>query len=220
MTAATVTARNLCTKVLSWLAVATLCGACDSKASTEPEAIPVRAQAATHRPAPRIKPQTPAPTAAPLSRIETYGSVTPVDNTKLLPDPTRPMRVAFDVFTKPESADKVNGGLEKLARYINLLAEANVNARNAELVAVIHGDAAFAVLDQDAFRQRFGVDNPNLELLAKLTRAGFEIEVCGQALAHRNIQPDQVDSTAEVVLSALTALTALSQDHYYVERLG
>lgn len=158
-------------------------------------------------------------TNAPI-RIAGYGDVSPVASRELLPSTSQAFKVAFDISKAPKSPSEVNPALDKLARYINLLAEAGIDSQGAKFIAVIHGDPTFSVLNNSDYRKRFNVDNPNLPLLRELKAVGFELKVCGQALASRNIEPDQVDQQVDVVLSALTALTALAQQQFYIERLG
>ncbi len=77
------------------------------------------------------------------------------------------------------------------------------------------GDATLDVLDQEAYRERFDTEeNPNLDCLQKLHRAGVEIYVCGQSLVGKKARPEQVVEFVDVAVSALTAVVNLQADGY------
>jgi len=105
-------------------------------------------------------------------------------------------------------------GLEGVARLANLYAVAGVPAKHLHIVAVVHGKATPAVLDDAHYRAKFGMDNPNTPLLQALSKTGVKVVVCGQALAHQGFQATSVNSHVPVVLGALAALAKYQREGY------
>jgi len=141
--------------------------------------------------------------------IAGFGPITPMPGAAGQPDPSLAYRVAFDVTEGASKPDQPNPGLDKVARFVNLLGSAGVAAEPGGLVAVIHGPATVSVLSDAAYRTRFGHDNPNTPLIAALTRAGVDIHVCGQALERQGIDRQSVSRQVTIDLSAMTTLATL-----------
>lgn len=152
---------------------------------------------------------TPAVGQPATSPVPNFGKITPLPNAPMQPDPKVEYRVAFNITKAAAKPDQVNPSLEKVARYINLLASAGVHPRRGNVLAIVHGPATDIVLEQNAFRRKHGLSNPNLALIRALTEAGVEVHVCGQALAGQQIAQADVFTGVTVDLSALVALTTL-----------
>ena len=144
--------------------------------------------------------------------IASYGGVVklpdaahqPRSGTKLLVD-----------LTKGGDADKVNAGLEKVARYLNIYAGGGAEPADAQIAVVFHGDATQLVLNADAYSATFKTEgNPNLDLLHELHEAGVELYVCGQTLISKGSRPDDVAVFVDTAVSALTAVVNLQSDGY------
>ena len=102
-------------------------------------------------------------------------------------------------------------GLDKVARFLNLLASAGVEPHQAQVKVIIHGAATSLVMNDDAYRDRFGTANPQAKVIEALQGAGVELHVCGQALARQNIPSDAVAPGITIDLSAITTLVLLQQ---------
>jgi intracellular sulfur oxidation DsrE/DsrF family protein len=153
------------------------------------------------------------PTSSP---IPNFGKITPLPNAAMQPDPKVDYRVAFDITEAAAKPDQLNRSLEKVARYINLLASAGVHPRKGNVLAVVHGKATDLVLKDNAFQRKHGVSNPNIALIEALGKAGVEVHVCGQALAGRRIAQADVFTGVTVDLAALVTLTTLQQKGWSV----
>jgi intracellular sulfur oxidation DsrE/DsrF family protein len=81
---------------------------------------------------------------------------------------------------------------------------------------VLHGGAAKDALSNEAYRKRFGVDNPNLPLLEALVQAGARIYLCGQSAGSRGITKADMAAPVKLALSAMTAHLVLQMDGYHV----
>jgi intracellular sulfur oxidation DsrE/DsrF family protein len=146
--------------------------------------------------------------------IKGFGTVYEVPFSVENPDPSLQYKVQFDLVTGAEKPEIIVENLESVAKMINLQALGGVNAKHLKLIAVLHGGAAFAVMNNESYRKKFGVDNPNLPLIAELNKAGVKLFVCGQTLYKRNIDSQSVTPEVKVALSALTTLTTYALKGY------
>ena len=128
--------------------------------------------------------------------------------------PRRGAKVVFDI-TAESKPDEVNKGLEGVARYLNLHADAGFSPKDVKLALVLHGGATKAALHDSAFaKQSAGVKNPNLKLIHELKACGVEVFVCGQSLARNKFAADDVASDVTVATSAMTVNVNKQQDGY------
>lgn len=144
--------------------------------------------------------------------IQEYGQVAPLP--EAAQQPRNGSKICVDL-TKGGDAAKLNPGIEKIARYVNIYAGAGKTSAKAQIAIVLHGDATLCVLNDDVYSHRFKTSgNPNLKLLHELHEVGVEIFVCGQSLISKGGKPDEVVVFSEVAVSALTSLVNLQSDGY------
>lgn len=141
--------------------------------------------------------------------ITPYGKIVPAPNAAMQPDPELDYRVVFSISKASPAPGKLNPSLERVARYVNLLAAGGVKPEKRHIIAIVHGPATELVLNRRAFRARHKLDNPNIPLIEALGRAGVEVHVCAQALAGKKIPAGDVSPLVVTDLSALTTLTTL-----------
>lgn len=125
-------------------------------------------------------------------------------------------RVAFEIAQAATSPDQLNVALNSVARFLNMHARAGVPRDQIHAAVVVHGSAGWEVLDHAAYRDRYGVDNPNAELIRELTDVGAQVILCGQTAASRGIPRDGLIDAVDVALSAMTAFLVLQEDGYRV----
>jgi intracellular sulfur oxidation DsrE/DsrF family protein len=134
--------------------------------------------------------------------IQRYGGVASLP--RATDQPQKGAKVVFDI-TAESKPDEVNRGLESVARYLNLNAQAGNAASDAKLALVLHGSATICALCDEAFRRHVKAgNNPNLPLLSELKRHGVEVLVCGQSLARNKFQVDEVADELTIAASAMT----------------
>lgn len=148
--------------------------------------------------------------------IQRFGAVYPVAQPDLETPTDLEYRVAFDVSQSPEDPGTINPRIDTLARFLNMHARAGVPLANMTLALVLHGAAGKDALHHAAYRARFGVDNPNLELLQALREAGVRIFLCGQTASHRGYPKDDLAPTVQLALSAMTVFAVLQSEGYQV----
>ena len=126
--------------------------------------------------------------------------------------PTKSLRykVLFSITQGNDDTSKPNASLDKVARFMNLLAADGVRPKQGDVVAVVHGAATPIVMSDPAFKAHgSGSSNPNLELIDRLKKAGVSIRVCSQALAAASILPEAVDKRVQIDVAALTTMANL-----------
>lgn len=144
--------------------------------------------------------------------IANHGSVVQLPNAAQQPRPGS--KILVDL-TSGGDADKLNAGLEKVAKYLNIYAAGGAEPTDVQIAVVFHGDATLTVLNPDAYAEKFKTEgNPNLELLDELHQSGVELYVCGQSLISKGSAPEDVSEFVETAVSALTAVVNLQADGY------
>jgi intracellular sulfur oxidation DsrE/DsrF family protein len=145
-------------------------------------------------------------------QVARYGGIV------LVPDaeesPRRGIKIIFDI-TADSKPEEVNKGLESVARYLNLNAEAGFQPADVTLALVLHGASTRAALNDSAYaRLAATTKNPNLELIHELKACGVEVFVCGQSLARNKWTPADVADGVTVAVSAMTVNANKQQDGY------
>jgi hypothetical protein len=145
-------------------------------------------------------------------QVERFGGIVRVPNAA---EPVRRgAKVVFDITTDSKS-DELNKGIDSVARYLNLNAEAGFKPADAKLALVLHGAATKAALNDMAYaKHASATKNPNLELIRKLKSCGVEVFVCGQSLARNNFARTEVAGEVTVAVSAMTVNVNKQQDGY------
>jgi intracellular sulfur oxidation DsrE/DsrF family protein len=146
--------------------------------------------------------------------IDGFGAVYDVPVVEFEPPANHEYKAVFDVGVGEEDPAMVNRRIETLARFLNMHGRSGVPLEAMKLAIVLHGTAGVNALQHAEYRERFGVDNPNLPLLAALDEAGVEIYLCGQTAMHRGLPPDRLAPQVRMALSAMTVLIALQADGY------
>jgi intracellular sulfur oxidation DsrE/DsrF family protein len=139
--------------------------------------------------------------------IKGYGPVKPLPNAAFQPDKSIKYRVLFDITKAAESLEKVNPGLDRVARFLNLMATSDITPIDMELAAVIHGPAVPIVLKNEIFKKRFKTDNPNEKIIKDLRGAGVKLYVCGQTLAHERFEDKWVNEQIAIAVAALVVVS-------------
>lgn len=146
--------------------------------------------------------------------IQQFGPVFDIPSPDLKTPLDATYRVVFDVASAADAPDAVNPRMEGVARFLNMHARAGVPRERMQLALVLHGAAGKDALDNDAYRKRFGVDNPNVPLLKALGDAGVQVYLCGQTAMSRGLPRAELTPPVQMALSAMTALVVLQEQGY------
>jgi len=146
--------------------------------------------------------------------IKDYGVTFEVNNPDYGTESDSEFKVIFDVDKSSEDRSIVNKHLEIAARFLNMHANAGMKAEQLKVAMTIHANASEDVLNNDVYKEKYGVDNPNLKLINALSDAGVAIIICGQAVAKRDMSREQINPKVKVALSATTALIQYQNKGY------
>jgi intracellular sulfur oxidation DsrE/DsrF family protein len=151
--------------------------------------------------------------------LENYGAVFTVENPDYKTNVNEEFKVVFDVATGPDSHEEINKRIETAARFLNMHAQNGVPASQLKAALIIHGSATTNIMTNEAHQKRFGVPNPNAEMLQNLMDNGVEIILCGQSSNSRNVPKETLIPGEKIALSAMTALIQLQNDGYRLIKL-
>ena len=146
--------------------------------------------------------------------IKDYGGIFEVPDAVEKPDPTLGYNIVIEVERESEKPDTINGALNNVARLLNLHAVGGVPKENMNVVLAIHGGAAYTTMNNEAYREKYKKDNPNLKLYKELQDAGVKIFVCGQSLMARKIDRHRLVPEVKISVSMLTILTTYQLKGY------
>ncbi|MCW8807836.1 MAG: DsrE family protein [Rhodanobacter sp.] len=146
--------------------------------------------------------------------IPKFGGVHPRPDVDVQPDPNANYKVFVDVVSAPRDMGKPMGSLKRLARLVNLMGYAKVPPGHVHIVALLDGDAELAGVINARYREHFKKDNPNLEILHALKKAGVKLMICSQALAGAGLKDSDVDPSVTITLSAVMDPVVYGQRGY------
>ena len=134
-----------------------------------------------------------------------------------LPDPAIDYKIAWGIGQGADDmTTEINPSLPTIARYVNTLAKWGVPASKRHIIVIFHQRSPDfdIVLDNDAFKAKYGKDNPNIPLITALKKAGVEFRACGQAVLGREIDMGDVNSDIQVDLWAMTSFMNLQMQGF------
>lgn len=146
--------------------------------------------------------------------IRSYGSVWEIPDADEKPDKKMKYKILVDITNNADKPDTLNLYLEAIATLVNMHVSAGVPIKNLDVVVVVHKMGTYSILNQEKYRQKFKMDNPNLPLIKELSDAGVRFFVCGQNLIRGKIAASEITPEVKVATSALTALTTFGLKGY------
>jgi intracellular sulfur oxidation DsrE/DsrF family protein len=151
-----------------------------------------------------------ADSARPLL-VAGYDAAKDLPGARELPDPKTDYKVVFADGQSAKDPGEVNPMLPTIATYVNTLGKYGVPAEHRHLVIMFHQRTPDIdiVMTNEAYRERYNRDNPNIAIIHALKQAGVDIRVCGQGLLARKIDNAQVNPDVQVDLWAMTTLVNL-----------
>ncbi|MFT5016159.1 MAG: intracellular sulfur oxidation DsrE/DsrF family protein, partial [Limisphaerales bacterium] len=148
--------------------------------------------------------------------VQNFGGVYAIPEATIRPDSTIQYKIVVDLKSGGEKPSDYSFGLHNVARMLNLHEVGGGFNDQMTVVLAIHGDATFAVLDNAAYKRKFGINNPNIDLIRELKVAGVHLTVCGQSLIARKIKPITVLPEVEISISMLTTMATCQMKGFAV----
>jgi intracellular sulfur oxidation DsrE/DsrF family protein len=153
----------------------------------------------------------PVPQAPVIPAADGYAAI---PGAALRPGHTHVYHAIFDATLAAAKPDRLLPALNMAGSELNALGVEKVRLANARFVVVFHGDALAGILDDVHYRARFGIDNPNLSVLAQLRKAGVKLYACGQNLIAEHIDPAILSPDVQVASDALLVLMVYQNRGY------
>jgi intracellular sulfur oxidation DsrE/DsrF family protein len=145
-----------------------------------------------------------------------YEAARDLPGARELPDPKTDYKVVFADGQDAKNPGDVNPMLPTIATYVNTLGKYGVPADHRHLVIMFHQRTPDIdiVMTNEAYKERYNRDNPNIAIIHALKQAGVDIRVCGQGLIGRKIDAKQVNPDVQIDLWAMTTLVNLQLKGY------
>ena len=146
-----------------------------------------------------------------------YAVANDVPGAHELPDPKLDYKIAWGIGRGADDpSTEINPALPTLARYVNTLAKWGVPKSKRHIIVIFHQRSPNfdLVMNNDAFKAKYGKDNPNIALISALTKAGVQFRACGQAVVGRKIDPKDVNRDIQIDLWAMTSFMNLQMRGY------
>lgn len=148
--------------------------------------------------------------------IKNYGGVFEAPFAEETIDPNLTYNIIIEVERASEKPDTLNWALNNVARLINLHAMAGVKREKLNVVLAIHGGAAYTAMSNEAYKTKYGKDNPNIGLYKELSDAGVKMFICAQSLTARSIDRLKLVPGVKIATSMLTTMTTYQLKGYAV----
>jgi intracellular sulfur oxidation DsrE/DsrF family protein len=151
---------------------------------------------------------------APL--VPGYEAARDLPGARELPDPKTDYKVVFADGQDAKNPGDINPMLPSIATYVNTLGKYGVPAEHRHIVIMFHQRTPDIdiVMTNEAYKERYNRDNPNIALIHALKQAGVDVRVCGQGLLARKIDAKQVNPDVQIDLWAMTTLVNLQLKGY------
>lgn len=146
--------------------------------------------------------------------VDGYGLTHMLPDAAYQPEQHTTYKIIYAMTKGPRTPSEVNSSLDHVARTVNVFVAAGVPVSHLKIVAIAYGDATSLALNDDAYRAKFGVANPNLPLIAALRKVGVDVTVCAQAVAENHYEYSAVDKSVTTALSGVTTIVTLQQKGY------
>ncbi len=155
--------------------------------------------------------QWPPPKSPAVPQADGYVEI---PNVALPPNRGSKYYAIFDATRLADKATELMPALNMAGSELNALAASNVPLSNAKFAVVFQGRAVDGILDNKHYKVKFGIDNPNLKVIAQMKKQGVEFFVCGQYLAGEKIDPKSLTPDVTVAADALLVLMTFQNKGY------
>ena len=129
-----------------------------------------------------------------------------IPNVAIAPKRSVTYRSIFDGTRFGARPDGILPVVNAVGGLLNDLVAEKVSRANGKFVIVFHGAAVDGILDDQHYRAKYGIDNPNLPVLRSLKKQGVELYVCGQHLAAEHIEPKTLSRDVAIASDAYLVL--------------
>jgi intracellular sulfur oxidation DsrE/DsrF family protein len=146
--------------------------------------------------------------------IKNFGGIYDIPEATVKADPELAYKLVVDINKGAMSKTDITPGFVSAARLLNLHAISGVISKNMEVALAIHGSATTSLVNNDAYNKRYGMDNPNVQIIKELKEVGVRLIVCGQSMKFREVNATELLPEIEIGTSTLTTITTFQLKGY------
>ena len=146
--------------------------------------------------------------------IKDFGETFNIEKPDIKTNVDADLKVIFDVSQSSDDKSVRNKYIETAARFLNMHANAGMTNDQLFVAMTIHGGAWQDILNDEAYKELYGIPNPNSEMIKALNEAGVDIILCGQTKSYRKVKDDDVIPEVKLSLSAMTSLIQYQNKGY------
>ena len=146
--------------------------------------------------------------------IKNYGRILELERVDVAPDPDMEYKILIELVHKLDKPERTAFAATNIARLINLHGVGGVKEENLNVAVVIHGGATNSILNEEAYKEKYEVDNPYAPLYKELMEAGVEVIVCGQSYIGYGNSFDDLMPGVKIGTSALTTISTYQLKGY------
>lgn len=147
--------------------------------------------------------------------------IIPVQGVTEIPNPNIDYKIVFELTSNnPDSViAEVNYGLQEVTRVINLHVASGIPLKRIKPVIVVHAMALHALKTNEAYREKYKMDNPNIAVIKELEKMGASFIACGQAMEFFEVKKEELLPDIKISLTAQTALTHYQLRGYVLKQV-
>jgi intracellular sulfur oxidation DsrE/DsrF family protein len=146
--------------------------------------------------------------------IKNFGAIHDVPFAVHKPDVSLDYKIIIDIGAQNEKPGEIYFPLEHAARMYNLHAHAGIPQKKIDAAIAIWGESITVALNNEAYKAKYGVDNPNIKILAEMKQAGVKIFGCGQSVLRLGINPKDLNPDVAVAFSRFTLVSEYQMKGY------
>lgn len=146
--------------------------------------------------------------------IQNFGGICDIPEATVKVDSELTYKLIADVNTGANDKSEITPGFISTARMLNLHAISGANSQDMDVVLAIHGSATTSLVSNEDYNKRFGMDNPNIQIIKELKEVGVRLIVCGQSMRHREVEASDLLQEIEIGTSTLTTVTTFQLKGY------
>jgi len=137
-----------------------------------------------------------------------------IPQAKMQPDKNHVYKAVYDATKSANEPTQILPALNMAGSELNALAVCKIPVTQAKFVIVFHGAAITGILDNEHYKERYHIDNPNLKVVNELKKAGVKLFVCGQNLLSEHMDLKTISSDVTVASDALIVLMTFQNEGY------
>lgn len=146
--------------------------------------------------------------------IKDFGKMWEVPFAVDKPDPTLHYKIIVEASEKLEDSSAIYPPLEHVARLYNVHVYGGVPQNRLDVAMIIWGVPISVVMNNEAYKKKYGVDNPNIKIIEAMKAAGIKLFACGQSIMKSKIDPATVNPDITIAVSRFTTVSTYQLKGY------